>query len=639
MTNQNFCPYCAAVVLSDASQCQNCGAKLESVIDHELPKQTILFNGRFEILHTIGRGGFGIAYLAQEVKTSQQVVVKELFPDQLVIRIANRNVAAIRGAELEFQQSLKHSEREATIASQLKHPSAPKIIETWRENGTSYTAMEYIRGQTLEQRLLEKTLSEPEVIDCMTQILEVLQELHGKGLLHRDIKPANIILGTSRVELIDYGSVTTFRKGERIKLTTRLVTPEYAPLEQFASETELSPATDLYALGATMFEAMTGKPPPAALERANGAKLPSIQGFSGGTAWLLTGLIEKMLEMKVANRPKSASSVLEMLKSLEHSVSRVQAQSVTLPSKSLVARAPAKRRSLWDWAALVGVIYALELFLFQTTIRFQTAINQMQYNPSQENAKYNLSNPKPQPNKITPTGILSDIRVYLVPLWVQNEVKPNMMILINLFDSSNIPFDNSNTFDNSSFSYEIIDEYSRILAVSGISKNLKRWQIDMTKKQFKSGKYTIKAILNENNANYRKEIYKDVNLKLDFINLKPIQNIYGSYNSKSNNYEFVWDLPPKSSTSIFDIRSSQFRSRSTFFPTSQFRGLRYDIEASSLRSENVIDFYTTNVVDLFLLNPKDGSQIAFSRTSVCASDLYKLKESPYTLLPLKTGCY
>jgi serine/threonine protein kinase len=638
MTNQNFCPYCAAVTLPEASQCKNCGAKLENVIEHELPKQTMLSNGRFEILHTIGRGGFGIAYLAQEKKSSQQVVVKELFPDQLVIRIANRNVVAVKGAELEFQQSLKHSEREATIASQLKHPSAPKIIEIWHENGTSYTAMEYIRGQTLEQRLLDKTLSEDEVIDCMTQILEVLQELHDKGLLHRDIKPANIILGASRVELIDYGSVTGFRKGERIKLTTRLVTPEYAPLEQFASETELSPATDLYALGATMFEAMTGKPPPPALERANGARLPNIQGFSGGRAWLLTGLIEKMLEMKVAKRPKSANAVLEILKSLERSGNRIRTPLLILPSKFSVARASAKRRSVWDWVVLIGIIYALEFFIFQTAIRFQTAINEMQYSSAQENAEYNLSNPQFQP-KIISTGILSDIRVYLIPLWIQNEPKPNMIILINLFDENNIPLDNTKISDNLSLSYEIFDESLGIITVNGISKNLAKWQINVIKKELIPKKYTLNAILNENNSNYRRYVRKEINSKFNFINLEPIQNIYGLYNARSNNYEFSWNLPSKSITSIVDIRSSQFRSRATFFPNSQFRGMKYDIEASSLRSENVIDFYTTNVVDLFPLNASEGSQIAFSRMSVCASDLYKLKERPYTLLPLKTGCY
>jgi serine/threonine protein kinase len=624
MTNKNFCPYCAAITLQNASHCKNCGAKLESVIDQDLPKQTTLLNGRFKIQHTIGRGGFGIAYLAQEVKTNQQVVVKELFPDQLVMRTANRNVVAIKGAELEFQQSLKHSEREATIAGQLKHPSAPRIIETWRENGTSYTAMEYIRGQTLEQRLLERTLSELEVIDCLTQILEVLQELHEKGLLHRDIKPANIILGVSRVELIDFGSVTSFQKGERVKLTTRLVTPEYAPLEQFASETELSPATDLYALGATMFEAMTGKPPPAALERANGAKLPSIQGFSAGTAWLLTGLIEKMLEMKVVNRPKSASDVLGLLKSLErHAVQAKTPSVITAVTPQLqLSKTRARQNWLvtWGWLPLLSVALLIFFRLFY-------------FENFEKSKQTGLQNVQDQPIVKTDTYILSDIRVYLIPVWVEDQEKPKIAILMNFLDESNNPFlryGSGNYHFDQSYSGQVVGGFAKDISEIHVRNSAVRsdWEVFIKDIPLQLGQYVFVAYINKDNPGERKLIRKDFSLNSRFTKLEPLRNIQGRYIPRANSIELIWNAP-------IGARSYFGNSGFGVYATYVLEDPRL-VTGAVILEHGSYDIISMNHSDGFLEKNIDSTQIAFSQTKICQSNLAQMKANPNVFLPMNT---
>lgn len=284
---------------------------------HSLPTGLRLFDGAYELEGVLGQGGFGITYLAKHPMTGAKVAVKELFPEHLVRRDSSGNLHAKAGMQSEFEGLKSRFDREAKTLRELKHHSSTRFIETWEELGTAFIAMEFVDGETLELRIERGILlDEYSATKVMIPILYLLQEVHNKGILHRDIKPANIILTKDGgVELIDFGSVTKFSATQRIKITSRLLTPAYAPLEQYGQEVMLTPSTDLYALAATIYEAMTGVAPVPALERANGVKLESLQNLAPHVTPAFSKILMKALELRVEDRFLNASTLsLELQK-------------------------------------------------------------------------------------------------------------------------------------------------------------------------------------------------------------------------------------------------------------------------------------------------------------------------------------
>ncbi len=338
MLTSNTCPYCNSSIPENASICLTCGSSLVNVSLETrdpisaLPANTALADGQFTVLNEIARGGFGITYLAFDVLTKKYVALKECFPDGLVTR-DGLNVRANHNKNLEYQNVLEHFNREAEILGRIEHDSATAIIAQISENNTTYIAMEYAKGETLEQHIARgKRLSSNEAIAILEPILELLTEVHDLGVLHRDIKPANIILTSKRPELIDFGSVIEYNIGSSKKITSRLLTPAYAPLEQYGQVVTLTPATDLYALGATFYEAITGVTPPDAISRLNGVKLRPIEQLEPRIKPNLATIINRTLEMKLEDRFLSARHILQTLKddfqySNQSGVSRVNTAS------------------------------------------------------------------------------------------------------------------------------------------------------------------------------------------------------------------------------------------------------------------------------------------------------------------------
>ena len=333
------CPYCNSSNPANSSICKHCGSSFITIPPEVLEKQKalpagiVLDGGRFQILNEIGRGGFGIVYLAFHTEAKYYVVVKECFPEGIVTRDSNHRVIPKPGLETEFQSALTHFKREAFVLKNIEHKSSTRVIGLGVGNNTFYMILEYLQGETLEQRIASgKLLTNIEAITQLDTILELLEELHALNFLHRDIKPANIILTKEHAELLDFGSVIKFLTGQRQKVTSRLLTPAYAPLEQYGEVVSLSPATDLYALGATFYEAMTGVKPPNALERANGAKLTPIVLVYPLVDLNLANAIEKSLEMRIEDR---FSSALEMKESLKQALQEKNIKHKIFPSKTI----------------------------------------------------------------------------------------------------------------------------------------------------------------------------------------------------------------------------------------------------------------------------------------------------------------
>ncbi|GJD22597.1 hypothetical protein RIVM261_075530 [Rivularia sp. IAM M-261] len=287
-----------------------------------VPKQFV--GQRYQITQKMGEGSFGETYLAKDNDAiGREVLVKRFrYPVQ-------NQMAFLKAKELFF--------REAEVLLQLSNnpprsDQIPQFYAFFERNQEFYLVEEFIKGKTLREELREKIrLTEDEVVNLLLDLLEVLKFIHSKRIIHRDIKPENIILrdADSKPVIIDFGSVKEIlaqsTNYETQTKSTVILTPGYAPLEQFQGKPEFN--SDIYALGMTALEALTGLEP----EELKYQSTSSVILFSRVKISNKLGkIIEKMLDKDCSSRYQSASEVLVDLKKVHHTL-------VIAPKKSLSA--------------------------------------------------------------------------------------------------------------------------------------------------------------------------------------------------------------------------------------------------------------------------------------------------------------
>jgi serine/threonine protein kinase len=347
------CPVCYTENEADATFCTVCGTSfLEPQQTHYKPDElragAELLGGKYRILESIGRGGFGITYRAYQSSTRGYVAIKELFPEGMVERDADTGeVRPKMGEARALRNLMTRFEIEADTIRAIRHPAAVMVLETWEDNGTAYMAMEMLEGETLEAFVGRRgKLSEALAHKWIVPLLECLFDLHERDLLHRDIKPNNIMIVGGEPVLIDFGSVEGFAPRESVRVKHRVITPAYAPLEQYATEAKLGPYTDLYSLGATFYEAITGVPPPSALERSKGARLVPVQRINETVSSKFASVLEWLLEERISDRPQSAQHVLHEL-GLVDIATRVKYSIKSLDEQTgVVQRSPGQQSDL-----------------------------------------------------------------------------------------------------------------------------------------------------------------------------------------------------------------------------------------------------------------------------------------------------
>lgn len=232
-----------------------------------LPPGYNLFEYRIDSV--LGQGGFGITYKAQDTNLDKAVALKEYLPEHFARRVGSDLIRPKPGSEEDFRWGLERFEREAQVLAQFDHPNIVPVLRRFTANGTVYMVMGYEEGESLD-RILDNTdrLAESELEEILYPLLDGLHQLHEGGILHRDIKPENIFirLRDGSPVLLDFGAARA-AIGARGKTVTRIITPNYAPYEQYYSEGKLGPWTDIYALASVIYEGITGNPPPEAPSR------------------------------------------------------------------------------------------------------------------------------------------------------------------------------------------------------------------------------------------------------------------------------------------------------------------------------------------------------------------------------------
>jgi FKBP-type peptidyl-prolyl cis-trans isomerase/predicted Ser/Thr protein kinase len=261
-----------------------------------------LLNHRYQILDSLGQGGFGITYLALDTELKKKVCIKELFVSGNSTRGQNMTVITQDLNEFSFNDFKERFIQEANQLARFNNPGIVRVIEFFEANNTAYLAMEYIPGKNLKDYIAENgPIKETEALPLINQLFDAVEEVHNAGMLHRDIKPDNILLGAkNRVVLIDFGSAREFTEGKTITQTAML-TPGFAPIEQYSNRAKRGTFTDVYALGATLYFLLTGHKPMAATDRYR-EQLAAPHQINPAVSEQLSSAVMMAMEMKEEDR-------------------------------------------------------------------------------------------------------------------------------------------------------------------------------------------------------------------------------------------------------------------------------------------------------------------------------------------------
>jgi formylglycine-generating enzyme required for sulfatase activity/tRNA A-37 threonylcarbamoyl transferase component Bud32 len=285
----------------------------------------LLKKGQYKIIDTLGQGGFGITYLAQDHKRKKQVAIKSLNVSFLKQRYRDKYGNTDSFGEFLAQEQDKFN-TEAMVLATFDHPHIVKVYpELFQENGLSCMVMEYVKGKNLEQYLYANgVFSESAGLEIIKGIGEALIYIHGRNYLHRDIKPANILLREedNKAILIDFGLAREVNFAELMSLTNAK-TPVFAPPEQFENRSNFTPALDIYALAATLYVIIAVHEPPfiplpspylnAKIMLDMKMAIEPPQKYNSQISQKVNDAILKGMELDYQNRPQSITEWFRFL--------------------------------------------------------------------------------------------------------------------------------------------------------------------------------------------------------------------------------------------------------------------------------------------------------------------------------------
>ncbi|MCL4764606.1 MAG: protein kinase [Hyphomicrobiaceae bacterium] len=274
-----------------------------------LPAGTELV-GDYLIERVLGAGGFGITYLAQELALARDVTIKEYFPGDFAARGASHDaVPRSQDCAGDYQWGLDRFIAEAQTLARFDHRNIVRVYRYFRANNTGYMVLQFEEGQSLKAWLgsLGRALRQHEIDRFLTPLLDALELIHRADYLHRDIAPDNIIIRRDGAPvLIDFGSA----RGDvarHSRTVSALVKPGYSPYEQYAETgSQQGPWTDIYALAATLYHAVTGKRPPDAPSRiVRDGIVPAREAALSSYRAGFLAAIDRALALDIEKRPQS----------------------------------------------------------------------------------------------------------------------------------------------------------------------------------------------------------------------------------------------------------------------------------------------------------------------------------------------
>lgn len=312
--SRRICSNCFAPIWGKT--CRRCGHSTQRrASDYDaLPVGTRL-NSRYITGRLLGRGGFGMIYLAYDEKEDRTVALKEYYPDGAAVRGQdNITVEPMTTQQSEsYSAGLSRFYQEAEIISRFRESSQIiGIYDVFEANGSAYYAMEYVQGTSLEALTKERSKLAPEqAVYIAVKLLPALDILHKKNILHRDVSPDNILLKQDGgVRLIDFGAARVLQDAG--KSLSVILKQGFAPLEQYQRRGNQGGWTDIYSLGASLFYCLTGTEPEDPLTR-----LDDDTPFRLGIRSMperLGDVITRACALKPENRFQDAGEMLEAVR-------------------------------------------------------------------------------------------------------------------------------------------------------------------------------------------------------------------------------------------------------------------------------------------------------------------------------------
>jgi len=337
-------------IAPDQTVCPSCEAEVASKGDrtHDLPLGALLAQGRYTVGRVLGRGAFGVTYLAWDPRLRRRVAVKEFLPIDVAGRSTDRRSvqAHSHGQESVFEYARDRFRLEARLVSQLDHPNIIRILDFFPDNGTEYMVMEYFPGETLGEYMHRNgRIPESAAIGLMSIVLEALEEVHrerdGVQHIHRDLKPSNVYLAsigaTVVPKLLDFGAART-AVGEKMRNLTQVLTPGYAPFEQYHAKGKQGAWTDVYACAATLYHMLTGRKPTAAPDRYESDSLESPRDLVPELSPAISRAVMDGLALDRQRRPQSAAAFRKVLNDER-----------AFPNPRTLCKTKAERTSWWMW--------------------------------------------------------------------------------------------------------------------------------------------------------------------------------------------------------------------------------------------------------------------------------------------------
>jgi hypothetical protein len=275
--------------------------------------------GGFEIESVLGEGGFSIVYRARDRQLRRQVALKEYMPGALALRNPDFRVAVKSERVREtFQLGLRSFVKEARMLGRFEHPALVKVLGYWEEHGTAYMAMPCYEGITLKRmlRLPDFHATEDWLREILAPLLDAIEMLHGAHCFHRDISPDNIlILPNGAPLLLDFGAARQVI-GDHSQALTAILKPGYAPIEQYGESATMrqGPWTDIYAISAVLYFAVTGLvPAPSVGRMMNDELLPAAKLARPGYSDRFLSAIRAGLAVRPRDRPQSIADLRRLL--------------------------------------------------------------------------------------------------------------------------------------------------------------------------------------------------------------------------------------------------------------------------------------------------------------------------------------